>query len=178
MTDYVCRSQGHRVSHDEPPGPDERCPLDNSTLVRMDGSAEPTPLSDQAAVTTSRPDRSSAPGQDNELRPVVRLHVMFGDIAVRVERGRQVMLGRDPEYSPYGEEFDQHNNVSRRHAEIGLDADGRAWIRDCYSTNLTRVDATALRPGQGGDLRHGSRVRLCQGMTGTVELVREDSDGA
>ena len=69
-----------------------------------------------------------------------------------------------------------YSNVSRRHAELGLDEDGRAWIRDCYSTNLTRVDADPLAPGATRDLRDGNTVRLCQGVTGTIELIRENPD--
>ena len=172
MTEYVCQSQGHRQSFATPPGPDERCPFDQSALVRADGSPVPSPPPVPPPVAPPRP------RPDGRLRPVVRLRIAFDDTVVTVERGGHVMLGRDPEYSPYGGQFQQHGNVSRRHAELGLDADGRAWIRDCYSTNLTRVNSEPLPPGQGRDLRDGSTVRLCHGVTGTIELIPEEPDGA
>ena len=162
MAEYVCESQGHRHFYATPPAPTQRCQHDQSALVPAGGSALPAP-------------RRPVPGP----RPVRRLRIAFDDTVVTVAAGEQVMLGRDPEYSPYAERLGRlgrHDNVSRRHAEVGLDADGRAWIRDWYSTNLTRVDTEPLPPGRGRDLRDGQTVRLCRTVAGTVELLREDPD--
>ncbi len=51
--------------------------------------------------------------------------------------GETVMLGRDEEVKG---RFDMPKTVSRRHAEISLDADGRLSIRDNGSVNGTQVD--------------------------------------
>jgi hypothetical protein len=60
---------------------------------------------------------------------------------LRVVPGERVTLGRinDPSLT------DRH--VSRTHAEFGVDADGRPWIRDLGSSNGTRVNHHRLGPG-------------------------------
>lgn len=66
----------------------------------------------------------------------------------------------------------------RRHPILGLDLDGRAWIRDYYSTNLTKVNSEPVSTGQEHDLRNDDRIRLCANLAGTVELVWEAPDVA
>jgi hypothetical protein len=174
MREYVCASQGHRLTYNAPPGPDERCPHDNSALLGPDAPAPAPGVAAPAPPSRRRADPLSATG----LRPIRLLRLALAGATITVEPGNRVMLGRDPEYSPYAEQLGQHINVSRRHAELGLDTNGRAWIRDCYSTNLTRVDAVPLAPGSDRELRDGSNVRLCRGVLGTIELIRERPDGS
>jgi hypothetical protein len=59
-----------------------------------------------------------------------------------------------------------------------MDDDGRAWIRDCYSSNLTRVNGEPLAAGEERELRTSDQVRLCAQLSGNVTLIREVPDVA
>jgi pSer/pThr/pTyr-binding forkhead associated (FHA) protein len=105
------------------------------------------------------------------------VRIEFDATVVDASRGEEVLLGRDPEYSPqHAEFFGTYPTVSRRHAILRLDDDGRAWIRDCYSSNLTRVNGEPLPAGKERELRTGDQVRLCAQLAGMVTLIREVPD--
>lgn len=165
VTRYVCESRGHPYSAPEIDTEDLRCYHDKSRLVPEDSTASPAPV-----VPVVPPAGGGA------LRPVRAVSITFGETIVTATPGEQVMMGRDPWYSPYAEFFGRHTHVSRRHAVLGLEPDGRAWIRDCYSTNLTQVGAEPLPAGAERDLRHKDQVRLCAAVVGTVDLIRKDPD--
>jgi len=165
VAEYRCESQGHLYAGAVRAAEDLYCDLDRSRLVLVDGTASPAP-----AMPVVRPAR------DDSLRPVRAVRITFDDTVVTASLGEQVMLGRDPRCSPYAEFFGRHTQVSRRHAVLGLAADGRAWIQDWYSTNLTRVSGEPLPAGGERDLRPNDQVRLCADVAGKVEFVREDSD--
>jgi FHA domain len=59
-------------------------------------------------------------------------------------RNPRIMIGRDAGACNLAT-ADQ--SVSRRHAEVALDAGGQAWLRDYGSSNGTWVDGRALAPG-------------------------------
>ena len=160
---YRCESQGHSFTASTLPA-DGLCPNDRSRLVATDGSAGPGP------GTGAGGPAPAGPGAPRRL--VRELRVVFGARTVSVAAGTETMLGRDPEYSVHADLFADHGNVSRRHAVLGLDPDGRAWIRDHYSTNLTKVSGQAVAVGGVHDLRHGDLVRLGADVTGTVELIK------
>ena len=84
------------------------------------------------------------------------------------------MLGRDPAYSSVAGRFAEQPRVSRRHAVVGLDRDGTAWIRDCYALNATRLNGTAVGAGELRGLANHDRIRLCAGVNATIELIDEE----
>jgi hypothetical protein len=98
------------------------------------------------------------------------LRVMFTTGDVECAAGEQVPLGRDQAQSRVAETFSRFDNVSRRHATIGLDDDGRAWVRDERSTNGTFVNDRRLEAGQQLSLSDGDRLRLAADVTGRVRL--------
>ncbi|MBC8073402.1 MAG: FHA domain-containing protein [Deltaproteobacteria bacterium] len=59
-------------------------------------------------------------------------------------RNPRVMIGRDAATCNL---LAADQSVSRRHAEVALDAGGQAWLRDYGSSNGTWVDGRALPPG-------------------------------
>lgn len=65
------------------------------------------------------------------------------DRSVELDPGESAELGR--EEGPHAALFEDFPNVSRRHARIGVDADGTAWIEPYESTN-----GTFHGPGPGG----------------------------
>lgn len=59
-------------------------------------------------------------------------------------RNPRIMIGRDATTCNL---VGGDQSVSRRHAEVALDASGQAWLRDYGSSNGTWVDGRALPPG-------------------------------
>jgi hypothetical protein len=70
-------------------------------------------------------------------------------------RNPRVMIGRDPQYCSL---VGGDGSISRRHAEVALDATGAAWIQDWGSSNGTWVNGTALQPGVPVTLTAGQQV--------------------
>jgi hypothetical protein len=179
MTDtrYQCESQGHLFAADAAPA-DMRCPRDRSPLLNADGTK--ATLGDTAPAATepetADPPAATPAARATGLRTVRQLRVEFDDGAVTLGSGAEAMLGRDPEYSAHTQLFDGHEDVSRRHAVLGLDENGQAWVRDCYATNLTKVNGEAVPPGGKKTVRNEDRLRLSASVTGTVKLIREDPD--
>jgi FHA domain len=94
--------------------------------------------------------------------PVDHLEYVFVDTGRRIALapGDHSVLGRDPKISPAAAYLRDDEWFSRRHATIGMEADGRPWIRDEYSTNGTYVNNQKLPPGSSRRLRHNDRVRI------------------
>lgn len=70
-------------------------------------------------------------------------------------RNPRVMIGRDPTYCTL---VASDPSISRRHAEVALDATGAAWIRDWGSSNGTWVNGAALQPGVPVALQSGQQI--------------------
>jgi hypothetical protein len=70
-------------------------------------------------------------------------------------RNPRIMIGRDPQYCSL---VGGDPSISRRHAEIALDQNGAAWIRDWGSSNGTWVNGAALQPGVPVALTAGQQV--------------------
>ncbi|GAB3430831.1 FHA domain-containing protein [Actinophytocola sediminis] len=83
-----------------------------------------------------------------------------------------VLLGRDPEQSPVAEYFAAHDNVSRRHASVGVSTDGGVWVRDEYSANGTFVNDRQVPGGQTVPLTPGDQLRLASDLVARVEPGR------
>ncbi|RDI24512.1 FHA domain-containing protein [Lentzea flaviverrucosa] len=95
------------------------------------------------------------------------LYLKFRDGEVELDRGRQTALGRRGEH---GHVFRGFPNVSRGHAVIGVDADGRAWISPSSTPNGTFVNGTELPPSIHTTLRCGDVIRFAADAEGSVTL--------
>lgn len=79
---------------------------------------------------------------------------------VALAPGARAVLGRDPNMSDVARLLEADEFVSRRHATIGTEPDGRPWIRDEYSTHGTFVNNERLPVGGSRPLHHNDRVRM------------------
>jgi hypothetical protein len=102
----------------------------------------------------------------------VSLFVQFSSSELQVSAGQELVLGRDPVHSPVAGTFTRFDNVSRRHATLGIDGSGQAWIRDERSTNGTFVNERRLQPGEQTPVRDGDSLRLAADARGQVRLGR------
>jgi hypothetical protein len=100
------------------------------------------------------------------------MFVQFSSGELQVTAGQELVLGRDPVHSPVAGTFSRFDNVSRRHATLGIDGGGQAWVRDERSTNGTFVNDRRLQPGEQTSLRDGDSVRLAADARGQVRLGR------
>lgn len=86
-----------------------------------------------------------------------RLVLTWDTGSIRLRPGESVRLGRR---KPYEHLFDGHGNVSREHADVGVDADGTAWIEP-----VETAGNGTFRPGTPDvELFHGSRHELRDGQ--------------
>ncbi|WP_280300903.1 FHA domain-containing protein [Nocardia abscessus] len=83
---------------------------------------------------------------------------LFGDDgpALTLHRGREIGIGREMVHP----EAPGRDSISRRHATVGMDENGRVWIRDSDSTNGTRVNGDRLGSGERRILEPGDELRL------------------
>ncbi|MGW0180849.1 FHA domain-containing protein [Nocardia sp. NPDC003345] len=104
-------------------------------------------------------------------------HVRFGsgpDVApVRLEAGRAVIIGTTPE-SPFAGQLREVNGISGKHATLGMDHDGRLWIRDQPGSNGVWVNGDRIGPGQRVTLTEGDRVGLGPEFRATTHLGGPD----
>jgi len=70
-------------------------------------------------------------------------------------RNPRAMIGRDPQYCSL---VGGDPSISRRHAEVAIDQNGAAWIRDWGSSNGTWVNGAALQAGVPVALTAGQQV--------------------
>jgi hypothetical protein len=104
------------------------------------------------------------------LSTPLRLH--FPDQIIGVPATEIVLLGRDVASSPFSVLFADRDNISRRHASVGVHADGAAWVRDGRSMNGTYVNNMPIEPGATAPLADGDILRLASDVTARVELNR------
>jgi hypothetical protein len=120
-------------------------------------------LSDYVEETTGdeMPGAPAAGGVSDDRPPVRHMECVFTESgkSVPLAPGTCSMLGRDPSMSEVAPLL-QDDFVSRRHATIGIESDGRPWIRDEYSTNGTYVNNEKVPPGASRSLRHNDRIRI------------------
>ncbi|HVQ18056.1 MAG TPA: FHA domain-containing protein, partial [Actinomycetes bacterium] len=90
---------------------------------------------------------------------------------IEIPRASTVLLGRDPDHSPVAELFAPHDNISRRHASVGVEKDGRAWVQDENSMNGTFVNNKKAPPTHKTPLLHGDQLRMGSNVTAQVELT-------
>jgi hypothetical protein len=102
----------------------------------------------------------------------VNVTVTFSSGDLQVQPGQELVLGRDPVHSPVASTFSRFDNVSRRHATLGIDSNGQPWVRDERSTNGTFVNDRRLQPGEQASLRDGDSLRLAADARGQVRVAR------
>ncbi|MFJ1546085.1 FHA domain-containing protein [Streptomyces sp. NPDC088246] len=141
---------------------------------RLLPEVRPTPAPEpHSAFRDAHATRRDAPGA------VLRIRLDTEEFVVTP--GNTLLLGRDASAYRTGNLLERHDNVSRRHATVGMETDGTAWVRDEHSTNGTFVNATPLRPGVRAPLRDGDTLRLAADCTLDVVLgggaVRADGSG-
>jgi hypothetical protein len=108
----------------------------------------------------------------HERGPTRGLRLRFGGDTVAVTEGRTALLGRDPGQSPHAALFAALDNVSRRHASVGVAADGAGWVRDENSANGTYVNDRPVPQGGTLPLTDGDVLRLASNVVARVELDR------
>jgi hypothetical protein len=74
-------------------------------------------------------------------RPPLVVEWLAAGRRIGLGTGESALLGREARYPDI---FSAWDNVSGVHAEIGVDGDGQAWLRDNKSTNGTFVDGTRI----------------------------------
>ncbi|MEU5764076.1 FHA domain-containing protein [Nocardia sp. NPDC047648] len=85
----------------------------------------------------------------------VRLFGNDGPV-LKLHRGREVEIGRAMVHP----DALGRDSISRRHAIVGMDENGRVWIRDADSSNGTRVNGDRLGTGERRILEPGDDLRL------------------
>lgn len=103
------------------------------------------------------------------------LLLVFPGGRVLVRPGGSAVLGRAPD-GPHAAVFGGSGNVSRRHAVLGVDPNGAAWVLDEGSVNGTYVNDVPAGPGVRTFLHDGDVLRLAADVEATVRLT-ERSDG-
>jgi hypothetical protein len=88
-------------------------------------------------------------------------------LSLTVGAGQRLPLGRDPRWAPKAapllDGLDDKDYVSRRHAVVSMDMDGRLWVEEpagIESTNKTYVDGVVAPPGTRRELIDGARLCL------------------
>lgn len=119
---------------------------------------------------TVPPDSSNTECLNPECRraltpPALLIRFQYGD--VEVNPGAQAELGRKGDHSTV---FRSFPNVSRRHAVVGVDPDGAAWILPLPAPNGTFLDEAEIEPSLRQPLRNGQRVRFALHAEGTTSI--------
>lgn len=95
------------------------------------------------------------------------LVVRFPTGQVELGRGTRVELGR---LGPHSRVFRSYPNVSRHHAVIGTDPNGRAWIEPVPTPNGTFLDGVEIPASERRVLRQDTRIRFALHAEGTVAV--------
>lgn len=116
----------------------------------------------------AHPDNTECLNPDcrRSLTPPAML-VRFRDGQVEVDPGARAELGR---HGRHARLFRPFPNVSRRHAVVGVDPDGRAWIEPIPTPNGTFIDSREIQPSVRRPLRTGHVVRFALHAEGTVTV--------
>ena len=188
--DLVCVKCGANLTHVDPadeeqPSPPtlmhERVRLEDVRAAAAWGPAATCP---HCGAVLAEPAARVCPACHRALRhpasvtSLVVLRLAFPTGNVDVPAGTSVVLGRAPEESLVAAAFDQHHDVSRRHATIIVDDSGRATVRDEWSTNGTFVNGDRVLPGTAVTLSDGDSLRLAAKVTASVHLPHAGPDPA
>ncbi|GID32029.1 hypothetical protein Abr02nite_70120 [Paractinoplanes brasiliensis] len=114
------------------------------------------------------------PGNTECLNPECRRSLTPPVLVVRFPTG-QVELGRDARVElgrrgPHAALFGSYPNVSRHHAVVGTDPNGRAWIEPVPTPNGTFLDGIEIPASERRLLRPETRVRFALHAEGVVHV--------
>jgi hypothetical protein len=114
------------------------------------------------------------PGNTECLNPDCRRSLTPPALVVRFPTG-QVELGRDARVElgrlgPHAALFRTYPNVSRHHAVIGSDPNGRAWIEPVPTPNGTFLDGIEIPASERRSLRPDTRIRFGLHAEGIVTV--------
>ena len=160
MADVICQVCGTPY-----PVGTVQCALDHNILV---GQPSPPASSPPPSARADEQQQTSEPGASARVQPTRRADTyrLVGS-GIDVEVAGQLNVGRDPVWSPLGEQLSERDLVSARHATLWQE-DGRLHIRDQGSTNGTYVDGQWCEPGEPCNLHLGASVRLSSQLVLTV----------
>lgn len=174
------QQQGYASGYGAPSAPHVPPPPREPTMTGGESTAAFTPfcphcgadipdIGNPVCVQCLRPlhDQAGGPGPQQ-----LTVFIQFSSGEVQVSAGQELILGRDPVQSPVASTFSRFDNVSRRHATVGVDGAGQVWVRDERSTNGTFVNDRRLQPGEQAPLREGDSVRLAADARGQVRFGR------
>jgi hypothetical protein len=99
--------------------------------------------------------------------PALVIRFDFGQ--VEIQPGDRAELGREGEYKRL---FRAYPNVGRRHADVGSDDDGTAWVVHRNETNDTYVNGETIERNERHPLKQGDRLRLARNAEGIVRIFR------
>ena len=99
----------------------------------------------------------------------VTVVLRFAAGAVELTTGRRALLGRDLA-GTHANLFAANDNVSRRHATVGVEPDGSTWVQDEGSTNGTFIDGMRITPGARIGLTDGAELRLASDVRASVSI--------
>jgi hypothetical protein len=178
---YPPQQQGYGGGYGSPGAPRVPPPPREPTMTGGESTAAFTPfcphcgaeipdIGNPVCVQCLRPlnDQGGGPGGPQQVSVVVT----FSSGDLQVQPGQELVLGRDPVHSPVAGTFSRFDNVSRRHATLGIDGSGQPWVRDERSTNGTFVNDRRLQPGEQTSLRDGDSLRLAADARGQVRVGR------
>jgi hypothetical protein len=178
---YPPPQQGYGGGYGSPGAPHVPPPPREPTMTGGESTAAFTPfcphcgaeipdIGNPVCVQCLRPlnDAGPAGGGPQQINVVVT----FSSGDLQVTPGQELVLGRDPVHSPVASAFSRFDNVSRRHATLGIDNSGQPWVRDERSTNGTFVNDRRLQPGEQTSLRDGDSLRLAADARGQVRVGR------
>ncbi|GGV04188.1 hypothetical protein GCM10010275_49480 [Streptomyces litmocidini] len=133
----------------------------------------------RTAAVDARPTRTAAVDARATRRdlPTAVLRIRFGAVERTVTPGGTLLLGRAPAARTTRGLLARHDNVSRRHATVGLEPDGTAWVRDEHSTNGTFVNDGPVGAGVRTPLRDGDVLRLAADCTLVIALDGPEGEG-
>ncbi|MBO0880068.1 MAG: FHA domain-containing protein [Mycobacterium sp.] len=92
-----------------------------------------------------------------------------GALQVRLEPGQVVPVGID-QRSPFAAQLRGVRRIDPLHATLGLDNDGRLWIRDHPGSHGVWINGDRIMPGQKVTLNEGDRIAIGPEFTGTAHL--------
>ncbi|MQY25298.1 FHA domain-containing protein [Nocardia aurantia] len=111
------------------------------------------------------------PGASRDANPV-RFLIRGADgvaLSARLEPGQWVHVGTDPR-SPLAEQLGGVRGVAPRHAVVGLDHDGRLWVRADRSSDGVWVNGDRIETGQRVSITEGDNVGFGPDFRGTAHL--------
>jgi hypothetical protein len=97
--------------------------------------------------------------------PGLLIRFQYGEVAV--DPGARAELGR---IGKHGRVFRSYLNVSRRHAVVGVDPDGGAWVEPLPTPNGTFLDGTEVPASVRQPIHNGQLLRFALHAEGIASV--------